>query len=206
MRKLLIILLSLFLFLNATAKEYRYCYHFIPLPKPNLYIKNRKAVISSMGLTISVEQVENVPFSKDFKVFNLKPNVFFIYFKIKVINNSGKTVYIDPNFISLISNKKEYRKPLLYNDMFRALIKKYPEKKINDVLSRYLLDFATPIKPSNKTIRYLVFKNFTEKVKNAMLTFDAVTIGVEQTKFLIIYSVTGERYDAKKFYKKKKNY
>ncbi len=199
----------LFIFILTTtifAKEYRYKYEFYPLPKPNLYIKNKKAVISSMGLTISVEQVEEVPFAKEFDVFKVKPNVFFIYFKIKITNNSGKKVYIDPNFVSLVSNKKEYRKPLLYNDMYRALAQKYPQELINKVLSKYILDFANPIKPGTRTVRYLIMRNFREKVKNAMLRFEGVTIGVEQTKFLIIYSVKGERFDARKFNKKKKDY
>ena len=192
--------------LSLFAKEYRYKYEFYPMPKPNLYIKGKKAVISSMGLTISVEQVEDVPFANEFNVFKVKPNVFFIYFKIKITNNTGKKVYIDPNFVSLVSNKKEYRKPLLYNDMYRALAQKYPEKIIENVLSKYLLDFVNPIKPGERTVRYFVMRNFREKVKNAMIQFDAVTIGVEQTKFLIIYSVKGERFDAKQFYKKKKDF
>ena len=205
MKKVVLFIVLIFS-VSLFAKEYRYRYKLYPLPKPNLYIKNRKAVISSMGLTIAVEQVEDVPFSKDFEVFKLNPNVFFIYFKIKITNNTGKKVYIDPNFVSLVSNKKEYRKPLLYNDMYRALAQKYPEKTIESVLTKYLLEFANPIKPGERTVRYMVMRNFREKVKNAMLQFDAVTIGVEQTKFLIIYSVKGERFDAKQFYKKKKDF
>ncbi|BBB33368.1 hypothetical protein TTHT_1915 [Thermotomaculum hydrothermale] len=198
--------LILFFSISGFAKEYRYKYTFYPLPKPNLYIKNRRAVISSMGLTISVEQVDEVPFGKDFEVFKVKPNVFFIYFKIKITNFSGKKVYLDPNFIALVSNKKEYRKPLLYNDMYRALAQKYPQEKINKVLSQYILDFVNPISPGTRTVRYLVMRNFREKVKNAMLKFDPVTIGTEQTKFLIIYSVKGERFNAEQFYKKKKDF
>ncbi len=205
MRKVVVLIL-IFLSCSIFAKEYRYKFEFYPLPKPNLYIKGKKAVISSMGLTIAVEQVEDVPFSKEFDVFKIKPNVFFIYFKVRITNNSGKKVYLDPNFVSLISNKKEYRKPLLYPDMYRALIKKYPQKLINDVLSKYLLDFANPIKPGMRTVRYMVMRNFREKTKNAMLQFDAVSIGVEQAKFLIIYSVKGERFDANQFYKKKKDF
>ncbi len=205
MRKVAVLIL-IFLSCSIFAKEYRYKFEFYPLPKPNLYIKGKKAVISSMGLTISVEQVEDVPFSKEFDVFKIKPNVFFIYFKVRITNRSGKNVYLDPNFVSLISNKKEYRKPLLYPDMYRALVKKYPQKLINDVLSKYLLDFANPIKPGVRTVRYIVMRNLREKTKNAMLQFDAVSIGVEQTKFLIIYSVKGERFDAKQFYKKKKDF
>ncbi|GEM_PF-1966970 len=203
MKKIAIIILLL-VSTTLFAKEYRYRYHFLPLPKPNLYIKGKKAVISSNGLTISVEQIEKIPLEKDFSVFSIDPNVFFIYFKIKITNNSGKKVYIDPNFISLVSNKKEYRKPMLYNDLYRALAKKYPQSKINQTLSKYLLDFANPIKPGDRIERYLIFRNFREKVKKAMLTFDAVSIGVEQSTFLIIYSVQGEKFDAKKLKLKEK--
>ncbi len=204
MKKLVVILLVIFPIV-LFGKEYRYKYQFYPLPKANLYIKDKKAVISSKGLTISVEQVDTVPFGTVFEVFDVKPNVFFIYFKIKITNNSGEKVYLDPNFISLISNKKEFRKPLLYNDIYRALAQKYPQHLINKVLSKYLLDFANPIKPGARVVRYMVMRNFREKTKNAMLQFDPVTIGVAQTKFIIIYSVKGERFDAKQFYKKKKN-
>ncbi len=195
----LILLVCLF----AYAKEYRYKYTFTPVPKANLYIKGNKAVISSQGLTISVKQVNKVPFAEQFKVFDVKPNVFFIFFEIKITNNSGKTVYLDPNFISLVSNKKEYRKPMLYNDIYRALSKEYPQDVINKVFSEYLVEFANPIIPGKRFKGYLVFRNFREKTKNAMLKFDAVTIGVEQTNFLIIYNVKGEKINVENKFKKK---
>ncbi len=176
MRKVIVYLLFFIVFASsASAKQKRYIYTLIPMKTPYVYIKGQKAVVASNNIAVSVKQVKFPFFAKTYKAFKREPNVSFIYLEFTIKNRTKSNVEMDINFISLESNK-EYRKPLNYDQMYSMIKQIYPESTPEIVLQQCLLDFISPIKPGEKKSGILIFRNFSEKAKNAVLKIDNLTV------------------------------
>jgi hypothetical protein len=142
---------------------------------PYVYIKGEKAIVASNNITVSVKQVKFPSFAKHYNAFKREPNVSFIYLEFSIKNRTKSNVEMDINFISLESNK-EFRKPLNYDQMYSMIKRIYPESNPEIVLQQCLLDFISPIKPGEKKSGILIFRNFSEKAKNAVLKIDNLTV------------------------------
>lgn len=174
MKKFILIFIFV-LTIFAFSKEKKYVYTLKPLPSPLAYINNGKVVIASKNIVITAKQVNAPVFSNQFPAFKQEPNTTFIYIEFSVKNRTKNNVHLDINFISLESNK-EFKKPLNYDQMYSMIKKIYPQANAEPILQKYLLDYISPIKPNEKKTGVLIFRNFREKAKNAVLKIDNITV------------------------------
>lgn len=189
MKKITILILILLLFTTiSNAKEKKYIYTLIPMPTPFSYIKENKVIVSSKNVAISVKQVKFPDFAKEYKIFKTEPNTTFIYLEFSLKNRTKRNVELDINFISLESNK-EFRKPLNYDQILTMIRKIYPSSQPEQILQKQLLDFMSPILPNGKKNGFLIFRNFTEKAKNAVLKIDNITVDNSPVSVKIPYDI-----------------
>lgn len=189
-RPVLAILALLFLIaVPGTARDRRYTYQFEPVATPLSFTIGKRVVISSKGVTVSLEQVKKPDFADKFEIFQAEPDIFFFYFKITVRNRSGQPLEVNPIFFSALNDRREFRKPLNYDELYRILGKMYQESEFKAILEEGLLDFHSPIQNGDKIGAILIFRNFKEKGKECVIKLDAMSIGGKPLAFKFPYKL-----------------
>jgi len=189
LKKLTFILcISILFSIQCISKEKKYIYKLIPMKTPYSYIKKDKVIISSNNITVSAKQVKFPDFAKEYRVFKSEPNTTFIYIEFSIKNSTKNNVETDINFISLESDK-EFRKPLNYDQIYSMIKKIYPNSNPEPILQKYLLDFISPVIKGTKKKGILIFRNFTEKAKNAVLKIDNLTVNNRPVSVKFPYTI-----------------
>ena len=174
---------------TVTAKEKAYVFTFQPEPTPMSFITGKRVIISSKGVTISLEQVAKPSFASQFEIFQANPDIFFFYFKITIRNRSGQPLEVNPIFFSAQTDEREFRKPLNYDELYRILGKLYDPSEFKAVISQQLLDFCSPIENGREKTAILIFRNFREKAHQCLIKLDAMSIGGEPLAFKFPYKL-----------------
>ncbi|NOY24218.1 MAG: hypothetical protein GXO70_12005 [Acidobacteria bacterium] len=171
------------------AREHRYTYEFEPITTPLSFTIGKRVIISSKGVTVSLEQVHKPDFANKFEIFQAEPDIYFFYFKITIRNRSGQPLEVNPIFFSALDDRREFRKPLNYDQLYRMLGKIYQESEFKDILEKGLLDFHSPLRNGDKINAILIFRNFKEKGKECIIKLDAMSIGGKPLAFRFPYKL-----------------
>jgi hypothetical protein len=184
-------LLALCFFIAAPgmAREHRYTFEFEPVTTPLSFTIGKRVIISSKGVTVSLEQVHKPDFANKFELFQAEPDTYFFYFRITVRNRSGQPLEVNPIFFSALNDRREFRKPLNYDELYRMLGKMYQESEFKGILQDDLLDFCSPLKNGVEKDAYLIFRNFKEKAKECVIKLDAMSIGGKPLAFRFPYKL-----------------
>ncbi|NOZ14078.1 MAG: hypothetical protein GXO69_10635 [Acidobacteria bacterium] len=175
--------------LNGTAREHRYTYQFEPIATPLSFVLGKRVIISSKGVTVSLEQIHKPDFADKFEIFQAEPDIYFFYFKITIRNRSGQPLEVNPIFFSALDDRREFRKPLNYDQLYRMLGKMYPESEFKGILEKELLDFCSPIRNGDEKTAILIFRNFREKGKKCIIKLDAMSMGGRPLAFSFPYNL-----------------
>ncbi len=191
MKKPVLTLLSLFFLFtaNGMAREHRYTYQFEPVATPLSFVLGKRVIISSKGVTVSLEQVHKPDFAGKFEIFQAEPDIYFFYFKITIRNRSGQPLEVNPIFFSALDDRREFRKPLNYDQLYRMLGKIYQESEFKAILEKELLDFCSPIRNGNEKDAILIFRNFKEKGNECIIKLDAMSVGGKPLAFRFAYKL-----------------
>ena len=178
--------------LPAISKEKRYIYTFVPENSPHTFVLGNRVILSSKGLTISLEQLDALPFEDRFPVFQTRPNIHFIYFRITFRNRTGAPVEVNPIFFYALNDRKEFRKPLNYDEIHRLLSKMHKPEEFRDLFQSCLVDFFSPIPNGEEREGYLIFQNFREKAKTGIIKLENMSVGPEPVSFSVAYTLNRE--------------
>ncbi len=189
----LILTVLMFCFASISfSKEKRYIFTFHPVAAPNTFVLGKRVVVSSHGLTISLEQLDKPPFAGQFPIFQTEPDVHFFYFRLTIRNRTGSQVEINPIFFAAVTDTPEYRKPLNYDELYRILKNFHDPSEFEDILQKSLPDFFSPIMNGEEKSGILIFRNFREKSKECLIKLDAMSIAGEPIAFTFPYTLTWE--------------
>ena len=173
--------------LTAYTGEKRFQYTFHPEDAPHSFLMGNRVLISSKGLTLSLEQLDRLPFAAQFPVFQTEPDIYFVYFRFTIRNRTGAKVEINPIFFFALNDRREFRKPLNYDEIFRLLSKFHDPSEFNELFQKCLADFFSPIPNGEDREGYLIFRSFREKAKTGMIKLDNITIAGEPVSFSVPY-------------------
>ncbi len=191
MKKSALVFIALFFLAasNGTAREHRYTYQFEPITTPLSFVLGKRVIISSKGVTVSLEQVHKPDFANKFEIFQAEPDIYFFYFKITIRNQSGQPLEVNPIFFSALNDRREFRKPLNYDQLYRILGKMYSESEFKGILEKELLDFCSPIRNGDEKTGILIFRNFREKGNKCIIKLDAMSMGGQPLAFSFPYNL-----------------
>ncbi|MCK5878445.1 MAG: hypothetical protein KAH24_01605 [Holophagae bacterium] len=191
MKRPVLALVALFFLITATgmARDRRYTYQFEPVATPLSFTIGKRVVISSKGVTVSLEQVKKPDFANKFEIFQAEPDIFFFYFKITIRNRSGQPLEVNPIFFSALNDRREFRKPLNYDELYRMLGKMYQESQFKPIIEKELLDFYSPLRNGTEKSAILIFRNFKEKGKECVIKLDAMSVGGKPLAFQFPYKL-----------------
>ena len=173
----------------ALSKEKRYTYTFIPDANPQTFVMDNLVVVSSKGLTVTLEQIDRIPFARRFPVFCAEPDIYFFYFRITIRNRTGAAVEMNPIFFFALNDRKEFKKPLNYDEVHRILSKLHKPEEFRDIFQGLLVDFMSPIPDGGDCQGYLIFRNFRDKARTAVIKLDNLAVGAEPVSFSIPYTL-----------------
>ncbi len=191
MKKQILMCLALLLFttIPGIAREHRYTYKFEPISTPLSFTLGNRVIISSKGVTVSLEQIHKPDFANKFEIFQGEPDIYFFYFRITIRNRSGQPLEVNPIFFSALNDRREFRKPLNYDQLYRMLEKMYPESEFAKLLQKKLLDFCSPLSNGAEKTAILIFRNFREKAKECIIKLDAMSVGGKPLAFRFPYKL-----------------
>ena len=147
-----------------------------------LKMEKDRLVFENKVVRVSVRQVLSAGMGKGSDFFAILLKARFILVEMEITNKGKKKIIYNPLMTHLLAGSMDYKKPLDYPDLYMiasSLVQgSAPDGILRSIRGSYY-DLNTNLGPGEKASKYMVFRPFAEKNKQAVIVLKELYVGTD---------------------------